>query len=299
MKEYTIEYHTQNIYEGGAKEGHFELMIIPCNSDTQKLQKMEFFHSLDGQFFFGTSKYNFETLHVRTEKSFSRFDLQFKAQVQKFASDFNLWNGLHPIDEMEMLKQSDFYIQYHPFLHLTPLTDLPFSQIPIDLKKLELESLGTYLNRLNCEIKEFIQYQPGETTTQTTAQQALQQGKGVCQDFSHIMVGILRKQNIPARYVSGYLHIGNHAQGAQLHAWVEAYIPNLGWRAFDPANQLMEDEQYIKIAHGRDYTDCQSIKGVLMTYGNNQTHYQIKIKSNTEEQFSAQQQQQTQKMLYF
>jgi hypothetical protein len=273
-------------------------MIIPCNSEIQKLQNVAFSHSLDGQFFYGKSKYDFETLHIRTEKAFSAFTLYFKAQVQKFSSDFNVWTGLNPLEETQILTKSEFYIQYHSFLSLTPLTSLSSQQIPSDLQKTSNETIGMYSNRLNCQLKEFIQYRQGQTNVHTTAQQALWQGKGVCQDFSHVMIGILRQQQIPARYVSGYLYIGNDTE-AQLHAWVEVYIPNLGWKAFDPANQLMEDENYIKIAHGRDYTDCQSIKGVIFTYGNNQTHYHILVKSKTEAQFSAQQQQQNQKMRYF
>ena len=97
----------------------------------------------------------------------------------------------------------------------------------------------------------------------------LKQSAGVCQDFSHVMIGILRHQQIAARYVSGYLNNEETSVHTHLHAWVEVYIPFVGWKGFDPTNQLMEDEHYIKIAHGKDYLDCQTIKGILKTQEDN------------------------------
>jgi hypothetical protein len=299
MRAYTIEYHTQNTYEEIVKEGHFELMITPCNSEIQQLGKIEFNHSLQGKFFFGKSKYNFETLHIRTEKPFTQFDLHFKAIVEKSASNFNVWNGLSVEEENQIIQKTDFYIHHQSFLSLTTLTHLEINQIPTDLQRLDNENVGAYLNRLNQHIQDLLVYKTGETTPYTTAQAALAIGKGVCQDFSHLMIGILRNQKIPARYVSGYLYGLNHSDEAQLHAWVEAWVPELGWRAFDPANQLMEDEHYIKIAHGRDYTDCQPIKGILQTQGNHQTNYNISVKTNMDDQFFVYQQQQSQKIRYF
>ncbi|MCU0446408.1 MAG: transglutaminase family protein [Microscillaceae bacterium] len=297
MRHYTIEYHTQNTYEAVVKEGHFELMITPCNSEIQQLEKMEFNHSLQGQFFFSQSKYNFETLHIRTERAFTQFELKFRALVKKASNNINVWNGLSPEAESQLLTDTDFFIHHQPFLSPTVLTQLSSQHIPDDLQRQNHENIGTYLNRLNGQLVKHLQYQVGETTPQTTAQEALAKGKGVCQDFSHLMIGILRTQKIPARYVSGYLYgLQNHEE-AQLHAWVEAWIPELGWKAFDPANQLMEDEHYIKIAHGRDYADCQPIKGVLKTQGNHQTNYTISVKTSFNDPFYTQQQQQQQNQI--
>jgi hypothetical protein len=299
MRQFTIEYHTQNIYDEIVKEGHFELMITPCNSEIQQLDKMEFSHSLKGQFFFGKSKYNFETLHIRTDKPFNRFDLSFRAKVSKTSPNLNVWNGLSMEEENQIIQDFDFFIHHQSFLNQTKLSQLEVNQIPKNLQRLDNENIGTYLNRLNLQIKDVLEYKSGETDTQTTALEVLAKGKGVCQDFSHLMIGVLRAQKIPARYVSGYLYgLASHPD-AQLHAWIEAWIPELGWKAFDPANQLMEDEHYIKIAHGRDYGDCQPIKGVLKTQGNHQTNYTISVKTNIDDQFFSHQQQQSQKMRYF
>lgn len=98
-------------------------------------------------------------------------------------------------------------------------------------------------------------YVQGVTNVSTTAAQAFAMGQGVCQDYSHIMLAILRAQGIKARYVVGML-LGEGLS----HAWVE--VEHQGrWYAFDPTNQLIVADKHIKISHGRDYTDCMINKG--------------------------------------
>lgn len=93
-------------------------------------------------------------------------------------------------------------------------------------------------------------YSPGITDIRTTAAEALRLGKGVCQDYAHIMTAVMRCMGIPARYVNG-LMIGE----GSTHAWVEVYVDG-GWYGLDPTNDLHIDAYYIKLAHGRDYDDC-------------------------------------------
>jgi transglutaminase-like putative cysteine protease len=121
--------------------------------------------------------------------------------------------------------------------------------------------------------------------------EAIDLGKGVCQDFTHLFVAIARKNRIPCRYVSGYLNQGGGVVGAAaMHAWVEAFVPGNGWHGFDPTNNLLIDKNYIKTAHGVDYSDCSPIKGVLQTSGENHTKYQVKVRTKADQQAEAAQQ---------
>lgn len=107
-------------------------------------------------------------------------------------------------------------------------------------------------------------YKPGSTQVHTTMAEVLRAKHGVCQDFAHVMLGICRALKIPARYVSGYLYNGpvDQLRGAQAsHAWVEVFLPNLGWRGLDPTNAGQPDERYVKIAVGRDYADVSPVRG--------------------------------------
>lgn len=108
-------------------------------------------------------------------------------------------------------------------------------------------------------------YQPAATHAHTTMREVLALRAGVCQDFTHVMLGLCRALKIPARYVSGYLYNGpvDQLKGAQAsHAWVEVYIPGHGWRGLDPTNNRQTGENHVKIAVGRDYNDVQPVKGV-------------------------------------
>ena len=117
-----------------------------------------------------------------------------------------------------------------------------------------------------CEwINSSIGYQPGVTGVHTSASEALDAGQGVCQDFAHIAIAVLRSIGIPARYVSGYLHpapdpaIGETVQG-QSHAWIEVWTGD--WWEVDPTNLVPVGPRHIMVARGRDYADVPPVKGI-------------------------------------
>jgi len=107
-------------------------------------------------------------------------------------------------------------------------------------------------------------YVPNSTSVNTIASEVLTQRRGVCQDFTQVMLGMCRSLKIPARYVSGYLYSGPDGTliGSQAsHAWCEVYLPGQGWRALDPTNNQCADQHYVKVAVGRDYGDIVPVKG--------------------------------------
>jgi transglutaminase-like putative cysteine protease len=107
-------------------------------------------------------------------------------------------------------------------------------------------------------------YQPGVTDVGTTIQRIIEGRQGVCQDFAHLLLGLCRAIDIPARYISGYVvadgESPSRGAGAS-HAWVEAFTLSHGWRGFDPTNNLLANENYVKIALGRDYHDVAPTRG--------------------------------------
>jgi transglutaminase-like putative cysteine protease len=109
-------------------------------------------------------------------------------------------------------------------------------------------------------IRGHFQYARAVTQASSPIDDVLQQGKGVCQDFAHLMIAILRAFDVPARYVSGYIHRPN--KDSQSHAWCEVWLPDLGWMGIDPTNDRIVGEPFIKVATGRDYTDVPPNKGV-------------------------------------
>lgn len=107
-------------------------------------------------------------------------------------------------------------------------------------------------------------YLPNSTHVHTRISESFELRSGVCQDFSHIMIGLCRAVGIPCRYASGYLYNGPRDTliGAQAsHAWAEVFLPYVGWVGFDPTNNTLADERYIKVAVGRDYLDVAPVTG--------------------------------------
>jgi transglutaminase-like putative cysteine protease len=108
-------------------------------------------------------------------------------------------------------------------------------------------------------------YQKGITNIETTVDEILDHRFGVCQDFAHVLLQLLRTAGIPSRYVSGYIcpnKSGLRGEGAT-HAWVEYYLPGMGWVGLDPTNNILVNSHHIKLATGRDFSDCTPVKGIF------------------------------------
>lgn len=136
--------------------------------------------------------------------------------------------------------------------------------------KFLLETLGTEhqsddiprLHLLSKLIAEAVQYTPGTTGAETTAEQSLEGKAGVCQDHAHIFITAARELGYPARYVSGYLMMDDRVDQDASHAWAEAYVPHLGWVGIDVSNIISPDERYVRIATGLDFNEASPIRGM-------------------------------------
>lgn len=119
-------------------------------------------------------------------------------------------------------------------------------------------------------VRDELEYLPGTTSVHSSGLDALKAGSGVCQDFVHLSLMLLRSMGIPAHYVSGYLHpkreavVGDTVDGRS-HAWIEAWTG--AWWSFDPTNDTEITEQYVGVGAGRDYADVPPLKGVYSGEG--------------------------------
>jgi transglutaminase-like putative cysteine protease len=112
--------------------------------------------------------------------------------------------------------------------------------------------------------KNFI-YTKGITTINTTLDEALELKKGVCQDFAHLLLQLLRTAGIPSRYVSGYIcpNENDYRGEGATHAWVEIFTPNQGWLGLDPTNNIWTMDNHVKLSVGRNFNDCTLVKGTF------------------------------------
>lgn len=148
-------------------------------------------------------------------------------------------------------------------------------------------STASFLIALTRLLNRVFTYSPGATHVNTPLAQVLEHKQGVCQDFTHLMLAVCRQQHIPARYVSGYLYTGEDRtetlhealgdpnspdpkarrddrliSGDAMHAWMECLLPDGQWHGFDPTNNLLTNDHYIKVHFGRDYGDVPPVRGV-------------------------------------
>ncbi len=158
-------------------------------------------------------------------------------------------------DFWEMLNPSEFARPSEPLDELAKLMGVRRRDDPLSL-----------LFELNSAIYEWFEYVPKSTRVDSPIEEALGTRSGVCQDFAHVMIAMVRPLGIPCRYVSGYVYHGEEeterSSAAASHAWVEAFLPELGWVGFDPTNNRVAGERHIRTAIGRDYADVPPTRGV-------------------------------------
>lgn len=151
-------------------------------------------------------------------------------------------------------------------------TELTAADEALGQLAVELGASGNALSKTEAvmhRVHSALQYVPGSTTVQTTAAQAFAAGRGVCQDYSHVMLAVLRSMGIPCRYVVGMM-MGE----GESHAWVEV-LHQGAWYAFDPTNCRRVEDEHIKLSHGRDYQDCAINRGVFRGFANQQTDISV------------------------
>ena len=137
-----------------------------------------------------------------------------------------------------------------------------------------LESIRVLLGR----VYEAFEFSPGITAADSPIEHILETGRGVCQDYAHVMISVLRGWGVPSRYVSGYLGPdGSLSSTNESHAWVECWLPGFGWCGFDPANNCACDERHVRAAVGRDYADVPPVRGVFRGSANSALGTRVKV----------------------
>lgn len=266
MTHYDIRYEANNSYQHVVNEALFEFSVLPATTDTQLVNDVRIENSLDVPVFSSRNVFGYEVLFCRIAQPFTHLTFSVSCTVRRLTQRVlpNTLKCLPRAEEQRVLQSEGFLVDHYLYIQQTSLTSLAGSTLPASLAYQHDRSLFDYVNSLNQSVYEMMEYQPLVTTTNTQASEVLTDPRGVCQDYSHLMLGILRHHRIPSRYVSGYLNQGQQFQGAtQLHAWVEVFIPVLGWVGFDPTNNLLTDQHHIKVADGPDYTDCSPLKGYI------------------------------------
>jgi transglutaminase-like putative cysteine protease len=263
MAIYKIVHITKYQYSWPIKESINEIRLFPYNFGNQDVLDYQLFisHNPEVKYFndtFGNRAANFNNLEAHDEMVVeSRMTVRVNHSMKIPEIDHTT------IEDLEKEKSQNITLLRFSYPDSTAKQaeiDAILSSIDINDKPvIEIAQL------CNQYIFENFTYTKGITNIETTIDEILELKKGVCQDFAHVLLQLLRTVGIPSRYVSGYIcpnESGLRGEGAT-HAWVEIFTPTQGWLGLDPTNNIWTMDTHVKLAVGRSFSDCTLIKGTF------------------------------------
>jgi transglutaminase-like putative cysteine protease len=265
---YSIRHITRFRYDAPVRESVMELRMQPRSEGPQTLRSFQISTNPRAQLYaytdyLGNAVYHFNVLRQHEELRIETQALVEMAPHRELAesADHLEWDRYNrynlSAEHFDLLEASKF-------VHMSaPLAQFMKAH---EIEKPTGDALSA-LKQLNKTIHDSFDYVQGVTEVHSPIDDALKAKSGVCQDFAHMMIAIARHWGVPSRYVSGYLH---HRQKGQdrsgddaTHAWVEAYLPSMGWIGFDPTNDILAGDRHIRVAVGRDYADVPPTRGTF------------------------------------
>lgn len=262
MSLFNIYHLTKYTYSAAVRESANQLKLYAIQDETQQVLNHTLDITLDPmvdvyQDFWGNRTGVFTLTQYHQE-----LKIASNLSVETYSLDLNETNN-NPIQHWDKLPQLREGAAHFDFLFLEPfncfdelntfITNLRYSKrLPIEV-----------IREMNSWIFKEFSYIKGITTIDTTLDEIWDLHAGVCQDFAHLLLAMLRMIKIPARYVSGYIcpnKNGMRGEGAT-HAWVEALLPFHGWIGIDPTNNCLVSDGHVKLAVGRNFADCTPVKG--------------------------------------
>jgi transglutaminase-like putative cysteine protease len=189
--------------------------------------------------------------------------------------DYEAWSDLE-----QLVEKKDYWDMLMPSHFARSSPELAELAKEIGATERDGRSPLTFLQDIAAGVHRSFSYVKKSTAVNSPIEHALRLRQGVCQDFAHIMIALVRDANIPCRYVSGYVYHSSESTNlladAATHAWVEALLPGIGWVGFDPTINRLAGEGHIRTAIGRDYADVPPTMGMMM--GRADTQLQVRVR---------------------
>ncbi len=262
MPRFIIHHVTKYSYQAPVRDSANQIMLFPIKDENQELLNQQLV--ITGlpsveiyRDYYGNSVGSFMTVEPHKE-------LLIDSKIEVITRERPLPSQEIPTDaQWSYLKEIHNSIMFIDFLKTENFKAIGEIKAIADKVVLKGSSVFAVVNELNEYVYESFKYIKGITSIESTLDEIWTLKAGVCQDFAHILLEMLRLINIPARYVSGYVCPRNkHLRGeGATHAWVEAYIPFYGWLGFDPTNNCVVNDLHVRLAVGKNFTDCSPVKG--------------------------------------
>ena len=278
MPQFKIHHVTRYSYEVPVRDSANQIILFPIKDEYQTVQKEEI--SITGEPSVDIYKdyYGNEVGSFMFAEAHQELVIDSKIEVSTKSK---------PLPE-DTLPKEEQWSSLQAIRHQVPFIDFLKQESCEAVVEIKRDTLvGQHMQftpmvaaqKLNEYVYNEFQYIKGVTSVETTPDEIWKLKAGVCQDFAHILLVMLRMTGIPARYVSGYIcpnRNGMRGEGAT-HAWVEAYIPVYGWLGLDPTNNCFVNDLHIRLAVGRNFSDCSPVKGTYKGTSNHRLEVGVSV----------------------
>lgn len=278
MPLFKIQHLTRYSYTSAVRDSANQVILFPIQDKYQEVVKQEL--KISGDPFVD----RYKDYYGNEVGSFTHSEPHDKLEIRSKVWVVTQTKSL-PVDDMFVgeqwndLERLRLMVPYIDFLNQEYFAGLPELKAIIEHEKTK-DDTPYQIALKHCQyVYENFNYIQGVTSAETTLDEIWKLKAGVCQDFAHMLTAMLRIVNIPARYISGYIcpnKNGMRGEGAT-HAWAEAYIPGYGWIGLDPTNNCVANETHVRLAVGRNFTDCSPVRGVYKGPSEHQLEVSVSV----------------------
>lgn len=275
----SIVHRTTYRYAGNPVERSTHLFrLFPVHDRLQNLLECDLSVSVDGRWHDFDDVFGNRSRRVVIDTPYQELTVAARSRVDVLESDPLAFDDRHVRGVIPLVWMPWQRKMLEPYLHPPELPETELVEL-IDygmrfVKRNDGDVLDTLLD-LNDSIYREYKYAQGTTTLATTPFEVYATRRGVCQDFSNLMICLARLMGVPARYVCGYvvphptLNANQPLQAS--HAWVQVYLPEVGWRGLDPTNGVVTSTDHVRVAVGRNYLDATPTSGTIFVGGGAET----------------------------
>jgi transglutaminase-like putative cysteine protease/predicted glutamine amidotransferase len=286
VRRYDVRHRTVYRYEQPVEKSTHVFRLMPMHDRKQSVLVHEMTLSVEGHQREYEDVFGNAVRRVLIETPFQELVIEARSRVELLDTDPLSFRPIHARSTIPLVWMPWQRHMLQPFL------------LPQELAESELQELASYamsfverndydlldtLLDINATIFKEYEYRQGSTNVFTTPFDVYANRRGVCQDFANLFICLARLLGVPARYVCGYVYTGsaaaaasdplaaNQRQGEASHAWVQVYLPEVGWKGFDPTNGLLTQTEHVRVASGRNYVDATPTSGTIFLGGGAET----------------------------
>lgn len=278
MPEFEIQHITRYIYESPVRDSANQIILFPIKDDYQDVIRQDL--TITGNPVVDTHIDYYGNEVGSFTLSEPHLDLTINSKILVATKHRTLpLTDIFPEHQWDDLKRLQYMVPYIDFLKQEYFEGIDELRTIVDKNWIQGDTPYQAALRFCQYVYDNFEYIKGVTTVETTLDEIWKLKAGVCQDFAHMLMEMLRMVQIPARYVSGYICTSKsdmRGEGAT-HAWAEAYIPEYGWLGIDPTNNCIANENHVRLAVGRNFSDCSPVKGVYKGSSNHKLEVAVSV----------------------